>query len=96
MHPFASSLHYSFTSYDSLNGISKFDLMNYKKISMDKGIVCAFKVTFKYAVFGVPLRLAFISLIAYILNSGLKGVNFLRTAYYIPPILGGSTVIAIL
>ncbi len=34
--------------------------------------------------------------IAYILNFKLKGVNFFRTAYYIPSILGGSIAIAIL
>ena len=53
-------------------------------------------VTFKYAIFDVPLKLAFALFIAYILNFKLKGVNFFRTAYYIPSILGGSIAIAIL
>lgn len=46
--------------------------------------------------FSVPLKLAFALFIAYILNFKLKGVNFFRTAYYIPSILGGSIAIAIL
>lgn len=34
--------------------------------------------------------------IAYILNFKIKGVNFFRTAYYVPSILGGSVAIAVL
>ena len=96
VYPFASSLYYSFTNYDMFSGISKYGLMNYEKIFTDEDIVKAFKVTFKYAIFDVPLKLAFALFIAYILNFKLKGVNFFRTAYYIPSILGGSIAIAIL
>lgn len=70
--------------------------MNYQKIFTDEDIIRAFAVTFKYAIFDVPLKLAFALFIAYILNFKLKGVNFFRTAYYIPSILGGSIAIAIL
>ena len=78
------------------SGISKYGMMNYNKIFTDEDILRAFKVTFKYAIFDVPLKLAFALFIAYILNFKLKGVNFFRTAYYIPSILGGSIAIAIL
>ena len=70
--------------------------MNYEKIFTDPDIIRAFVVTFKYAIFDVPLKLMFALFIAYILNFKLKGVNFFRTAYYIPSILGGSIAIAIL
>ena len=86
VYPFASSLYYSFTNYDLFTGITKTGLMNYQKIFTDEDIVRAF----------VPLKLAFALFIAYILNFKLKGVNFFRTAYYIPSILGGSIAIAIL
>ena len=92
VYPFASSLYYSFTNYDLFTGITKTGLMNYQKIFTDSDIIRAFAVTFKYAIFDVPLKL----FIAYILNFKLKGVNFFRTAYYIPSILGGSIAIAIL
>lgn len=95
-YPFGSSLFYSFTNFDLFNGITKTGWMNYQKIFTDEDIIRAFKVTFKYAVFDVPLKLAFALFIAYILNFKLKGVNFFRTAYYIPSILGGSIAIAIL
>ena len=96
VYPFASSLVYSFTNYDLFNGITKTGLMNYVDIFTDEDIVRSFVVTFKYAIFDVPLKLAFALFIAYILNFKLKGVNFFRTAYYIPSILGGSIAIAIL
>ena len=96
VYPFASSLYYSFTNYDLFNGITKTGLLNYEKIFTDEDIIRAFVVTFKYAIFDVPLKLAFALFIAYILNFKLKGVNFFRTAYYIPSILGGSIAIAIL
>ena len=90
VYPFASSLYYSFTNYDLFTGITKTGLLNYQKIFTDEDIIRAFAVTFKYAIFDVPLKLAFALFIAYILNFKLKGVNFFRTAYYIPSILGGS------
>lgn len=76
VYPFASSLYYSFTNYDLFTGITKTGLMNYQKIFTDEDIVRAFAVTFKYAIFDVPLKLAFALFIAYILNFKLKGVNF--------------------
>ena len=96
VYPFLSSLFYSFTNYDLFNGITKYGMMNYEKIFTDPDIIRAFVVTFKYAIFDVPLKLMFALFIAYILNFKLKGVNFFRTAYYIPSILGGSIAIAIL
>ena len=68
VYPFASSLYYSFTNYDLFSGISKFGLMNYETIFTDEDIMKAFQVTFKYAIFDVPLKLAFALFIAYILN----------------------------
>ena len=59
-------------------------------------IMRAFVQTFKYAFLTVPLELGFALFIAYILNTKIKGVNFFRTAYYIPSILGGSVSIAVL
>ncbi len=96
IYPFASSLYYSFTNYDLFRGISKTGMMNFVKIFTDSDIKRAFFVTFKFALFDVPLKLTFALFIAYILNFKLKGVNFFRTAYYIPSILGGSIAIAIL
>lgn len=52
--------------------------------------------TLKYTVLTVPFQLAFALFIAFILNFKLKGINFFRSAYYLPSILGGNVAIAIL
>ena len=72
-------------------------IQNYIKIfTQDKKFVTSLIVTFKYVFLTVPIKLAFALFIAYILNFKLKGVNFFRTAYYIPSILGGNVAIAVL
>lgn len=96
LYPFGSSLVYSFTDYHLFNGIKEYGIMNYVEIFTDDKIMRAFKVTFKYAFLTVPLKLTAALFIAYILNFKIKGVNFYRTAYYIPSILGGSIAIAVL
>ncbi|MCH4192688.1 MAG: sugar ABC transporter permease [Butyrivibrio sp.] len=96
LYPFASSLYYSFTDYNLFKGVSKFGLFNYESVFHTAKIMKSFSVTFRYAFITVPLKLVFSLFIAYILNFKIRGVNFFRTAYYIPSILGGSVAIAVL
>ena len=96
LYPFLSSLIYSFHDYNLFQTAVFAGLDNYKKILSDPLIRKAFVQTFKYAFLTVPLELIFALFIAYILNFKLKGVNFFRTIYYIPSILGGSVSIAVL
>lgn len=96
LYPFAISLYYSFSDYNLFNGITKYGIENYTKIFTTPKITKALGVTFKYAFLTVPLKLVAALFIAYILNFKIKGVNFFRTAYYIPSILGGSVAIAVL
>ena len=53
-------------------------------------------VTLVYVFTTVPLKLAFALFIAVILNYKLKFINFFRTAFYVPSILGGSIAIAVM
>ena len=96
LYPFAASLLYSFYDYNLFRTPFFVGLQNYVDILSDPLIVKAFVQTFKYAFVTVPLELIFALFIAYILNFKIKGVNFFRTAYYIPSILGGSVSIAVL
>ena len=97
LYPFLSSLYYSFTDYNLFKGKSDgFTLQNYKDVFNVPIEKRALITTFKYAFMTVPLKLVFALFIAYILNFKLKGVNFYRTAYYIPSILGGSVAISVL
>lgn len=95
-YPFVSSLYYSFTDYDLFKGISKYTFENYVNVFANKQERTALIITFKYAFMTVPLKLVSALFIAYILNFKIKGVNYFRTAYYIPSILGGSVAIAVL
>ena len=95
-YPFASSLYYSFTDMNFSRGISEYGIMNYVEIFTEKDTTTALLITFKYAFITVPLKLIFALFIAYILNFKIKFVNFFRTVYYIPSILGGSVAIAVL
>ena len=96
LYPFAASFIYSFHSYNLFKTASFTGLENYKYILGDKLIIKAFIQTFKYAFLTVPLELMFALFIAYILNNKIRGLNFFRTIYYIPSILGGSVSIAVL
>ena len=95
-YPFASSLYYSFTNMNFFRGISEYCIMKYVEIFTEKDTTTALLITFKYAFITVPLKLIFALFIAYILNFKIKFVNFFRTVYYIPSILGGSVAIAVL
>ncbi len=95
-YPFISSFIYSFSDYNLFGGISKWTLQNYIDVFTVKAEVRSLLTTFKYAFMTVPLKLVAALFIAYILNFKIKGVNFFRTAYYIPSILGGSVAIAVL
>ena len=96
-YPFLSSAYYSLTNYNLFkSNLSFIGLQNYASILNTSKYVKSFSVTFRYAFMTVPLKLAFALFIAYLLNFKIAGINFFRTIYYIPSILGGSVAIAVL
>lgn len=94
--PFITSFVLSFTNYDLMSAPKFIGVQNYITMFRSPDFRKAFGVTFRYVAITVPLKLAFALFIAYILNFKIKGVNFFRTAYYLPSILGGSVAISIL
>lgn len=95
-YPFLSSLFYSFTDMNLQKPDFNYTLNNYIQIFTNKQTVGVLLTTFKYAFMTVPLKLVVALFIAYILCFNIKGVNFFRTAYYIPSIMGGSVAVAVL
>ena len=94
--PFINSLYDSFLDYNLFKANSSFiGFNNYQTILATKKYVKAYLVTFQYALITVPLKLMFSLFIAYILNFKLRMVNFFRTVYYVPSILGSSVAIAV-
>src|SRR5690606_3945732 len=95
--PFLTSLYLSFTRYDLMSAPEWAGLGNYEKLfTRDRTFMKSLNVTLLYVFLTVPLKLAFALFIAAILNYKLKFINFFRTAFYVPSILGGSIAIAVL
>ncbi len=95
--PIVASLYLSFTRYDLLSAPEWIGLANYKSMFTDDyRLGDSVKVTFEYVFISVPLRLVFALGIALLLNQGMRMLNFYRTVYYIPSLLGGSVAISIL
>ncbi|WP_284638142.1 carbohydrate ABC transporter permease [Paenibacillus silviterrae] len=97
LYPFVASLYYSFTDYSMVKQPSFVGLANYVEIfTKDPDFYNSLKVTFLYVLMAVPGKLVFALLIAIILNVQIKGINFFRTVYYLPSILGGSIAVSVL
>ena len=96
LYPFINALVISFTDYNLVREPNFIGLANYTKLFHDEDFLGTLTATLKYTVITVPLQLAFALFIAYILNFKLKGINFFRTAYYIPSLLGGNVAVAVL
>lgn len=95
--PFIASFYLSFTDYNLLNKPRWSGLDNYTELfTRDRTFRKSLRVTLLYVLLTVPLKLVFALFIAYILNYRLKFINFFRTAYYVPSILGGSIAVAVL
>jgi len=71
-------------------------LANYAYMfTSDRDFIKVCTVTLNYVLVAVPGRVLFALLIALALNADLKGINFFRTAYYLPSIFGASVAISI-
>ena len=94
--PMLISIYYSFTDFNLQNDAQIIGFDNYVRIfTNDDTFWQALKVTFIYALFLVPLRLAFALLVAMLLNTKHRGLGLYRTIYYIPSIIGGSIAVSI-
>ena len=61
-------------------------LDNYVRLfTKDREFWNSMAVTLKYTFITVPGKVVLALIIAVILNRNLKGINFIRTVYYIPP-----------
>ena len=97
LYPFICSLVYSFTDYDIFSKPEFVGFANYIKLfTKDKEFWNSLIVTLKYTFITVPGKVVLALIIAVILNKNLKGINFIRTVYYIPSLLSGSVAVAIL
>lgn len=94
--PMVASLYLSFTNYNLIGSADWIGLDNYVQMTRDPNVAKALQVTFIYVLVGTPLLLAVALGIAMALNRGVRGLDFYRSVYYLPSLLGGSVAIGIL
>jgi multiple sugar transport system permease protein len=94
--PMVASLVLSFTNYPLLAAPTWTGIDNYTRLLDDPRFLASVGVTFRYVFISVPLQLAFALALALLLNRGLSGLKFYRSALYLPSLLGASVTIAIL
>lgn len=87
--PMLASLFFSFTDYDVLNPPGWVGLRNYGDMAgFDRqNVVKAFENAAYLAAFGVPLGLVTGLAVALLLNTGVRGMRFFRTVFYLPAIV---------
>ncbi|MDR8410301.1 sugar ABC transporter permease [Nonomuraea sp. 3-1Str] len=94
--PIAASLVLGFTDYNLIqppvfNGVD-----NFTRMLADTRLHKALGVTLTYVLVSVPLQLACALGLALLLDRGLRGLPFYRSAFYLPSLLGSSVAIAVL
>ena len=95
--PFMMSFALSFTQYDIINPPQFIGLENYQELFFkDPLFHKSLGVTLTFVAISVPLRVGFALFVAHVLNFKLRGINFFRSAYYLPSILGGSIAAAVM
>ncbi len=97
LYPFVMSFVYSLTDLNLFGDPNFVGLQNFiQMFTSNLDFWQSVKVTFGYAILAVPAKLGFALIVAMIMNQKLRGINFFRTIYYLPSILGGSVALAIL
>jgi oligogalacturonide transport system permease protein len=72
-------------------------LKNYIDLfTIDRDFLLSLKATLLYTLMTVPGKLILALVIAVLMNRKSKGINFIRTLYYIPSLFGGSVAVALL
>lgn len=95
--PMIASLVLSFTRYDLIGSPEFVGFENYQRMfTEDPRWINSVQATLIYTGLSVPLILAFALGLALFLNRGIRGLALYRTFFYIPSLLGGSVVIALL
>jgi multiple sugar transport system permease protein len=82
--PIIATLAISLTKWDLLTAPQLTGLDNYVALLSDDRFLKALRNTFFYTVVSVPLGLAIALGLAMALNTKVRGISFIRTAYFLP------------
>jgi multiple sugar transport system permease protein len=94
--PIVASLFLGFTDYNLIQPPEFNGVDNWARMLGDERLHKALGVTFTYVGVSVPLQLACALGLALLLDRGLRGLAFYRSAFYLPSLLGSSVAIAVL
>jgi len=84
--PIVYSLYISMTSFDLFNPAVFTGLDNYKKLFLEDPLFWQSLFNTIYAAIGIPIGIGLSLLIAMGLSKNIKGINFFRTAFFLPSI----------
>lgn len=93
--PILASGALSFTNYDIASAPQWNGLANYAHMLHSTLFWQSLKVTAIYTAAAVPLGILAGIVLAIMLNANIKGLRFLRTAYYLPSVVSGVAVAAL-
>lgn len=97
LYPFITSLIYSFAEYNIMSSPKFIGIQNYVQLlTRDREFWNSLRVTVIYTLFTVPGKLVVALLVAVLMNKNMRGVNAIRTIYYLPSLFGGSIAVSIL
>lgn len=97
LYPFLMSLYYSFNQYKLGSTPTWCGLNNYiYMFTRDREFTNSLRVTGLYTLYTVPGKLIMALAVAVFLNRNIRGINFIRTMYYIPSLFGGSVAVSVL
>ena len=97
LYPFITSLVYSFTEYNIMSSPKFIGIQNYVQLlTRDREFWNSLWVTVIYTLFTVPGKLVVALMVAVLMNKNMRGVNAIRTIYYLPSLFGGSIAVSIL
>ncbi len=91
-----ASLVLSFTDYNLIQPPEFNGVENVERMFGDERLHRSLGVTFTYVFVSVPLQLIAALGLAILLDRGLRGLPFYRSAFYLPSLLGSSVAIAVL
>lgn len=94
-YPVLASLYYSFCSYRVLTPPQWVGTANYEHLFRDPLFYTSLQNTLYYAVFAIPGGIVLALGLALLLNTGVRGLAFYRTCFYVPsvvPIVAGAVL----
>jgi multiple sugar transport system permease protein len=94
--PMLASLYLAFTNYNLLESPEFTGFDNIVRMLDDTRLHNSLGVTFTYVVVSVPLQLIVALGLAILLDRGMRGLSFYRSAFYLPSLLGASVAVAVL